>query len=152
VARQANVCDGYKIKELFKYLTPRAPVGRVAVIEYARGRRAETMRWPDPGAKPGVKTSILEDDTEAKRAAELWVKEKEGKSRSGTRTWWTDGSRTDDKRVGAAEVFPNGDGCTVLGSYLGRGKCRYSKRNYGLSEWHFGSPLQKRSYCDHAES
>jgi len=50
------------------------------------------MRWPDPGEKPAVKTTILEDDTEAKRAAELWAKEKEEMSGSGTWTWWTGGS------------------------------------------------------------
>ena len=68
------------------------------------------MRWPDPGEKPAVKTTILEDATQAKRAAELWAKEKEGKSGSGTCTWWTDGSRTDHERVGAAAVCLNGDG------------------------------------------
>jgi hypothetical protein len=97
VARLANTWEGSKSKELFQYPTPGAQVGRVAAIEHARGRRAETMRWPDPGEKPTVKTTILEDDTEAKRAAELWAKEKEGQSGSGTWTWWTDGSQTDDE-------------------------------------------------------
>jgi hypothetical protein len=41
-----------------------------------------TMRRPDPGEKPAVKTTILEDDA----AAELWAREKEGKAGSGT---WT---------------------------------------------------------------
>jgi len=86
VARLANACEGSKSKELFAYPTPGAPVGRVAATEHARGRRAETMRWPDPGEKPAVTAIILEDDTEAKRATELWAKEKEGKSGSGT---WT---------------------------------------------------------------
>jgi hypothetical protein len=73
------------------------------------------------GEKSAVKTTILEDDTEAKRAAELWAKEKEGKLGSGTWTWWTDGSRTDDERVGAAAVCQKGDGWTVFRSYLGTG-------------------------------
>jgi len=42
------------------------------------------MRWPDLGEKPGVKTTILEDDTTATRAAKVWAKEKEGKLGSGT--------------------------------------------------------------------
>ena len=94
VARLAKACEGFKSKELFEYPTPAAPVGRVAAIEHARGRRAETMRWPDPGEKPAVKTTILEDDTAAKRAAELWAKKKEGKSGSGTWTWGTDRARS----------------------------------------------------------
>jgi hypothetical protein len=85
VARLANPCKGSKSKELFEYPTPGTLVGRVAAVEHPRGRRAETMRWPDPGEKPAVKTTILEDDTVAKRAAELWAKQKEGKS--GSRTW-----------------------------------------------------------------
>jgi hypothetical protein len=66
VARLANACEGSKSKELFEYPTPGAPVGRVAATEHARGRRAETIRWPDPGERPAVKTTILEDDTEGK--------------------------------------------------------------------------------------
>jgi ribonuclease HI len=80
------------------------------------------MRWPDPGEKPGVKATILEDDTEAKRAAELGAKDKEGKLGSGTWTKWTDGSRTDDERVGATEVCLKGDGWKVFRSFLGVGR------------------------------
>lgn len=58
----------------------------MAAIEHACSRRAEMMRWPDLGEKPGVKTTILEDDTTATRAAKVWAKEKEGKLGSGT---WT---------------------------------------------------------------
>jgi hypothetical protein len=43
-------------------------------MEHARGRRAETMCWPDPGEEPAVKTTILEDDAAAMRAAELWAR------------------------------------------------------------------------------
>jgi hypothetical protein len=92
VARLKNECEGSKSMELLEFPTPGGPVGTVAATEYACGRRAETMRWPDPGEKPAVKATILEDDTEAKRAAELWEKEKQGKSGSGTWTWWTDRS------------------------------------------------------------
>jgi len=91
VARLANMSEGSMSKEFFEYPTSGAIVGRVAAGEHARGRRAEAMRWPDPGEKPAVKATILEDDTEAKRAAELWAKKKEGKTGSGTWTWWTDG-------------------------------------------------------------
>jgi hypothetical protein len=47
-------------------------------------------------------TTIQEDDAAAKRAAEIWDKEKESKSGSGTGTWWTDRSQTDDGIVAAA--------------------------------------------------
>jgi len=43
VSRLACACEGSKAKELYDYATPGAPVGRVAVIEHTRGRRAETM-------------------------------------------------------------------------------------------------------------
>jgi len=78
-------------------------------------------RWPDPGEKPAVKTTILEEDAVAKRAAEQWAREKEGKSESGTWTWWTDGSHTDDGRVGAAAIYLNREGWTVFRGYLGTG-------------------------------
>jgi ribonuclease HI len=138
-ARLANACEGSKSKELYDYPTPGAPVGRVAATEHARGRRAETMRWPDPGEEPAVKTTILEDDAAAKRAAELWVRENEGKAGSGTWMWWTDGSRKDDGRVGAAAVCLNGDGWTVFHSYLGMGRMEV----FDAEIWAIGVALQK---------
>jgi len=119
VERLPNACEGSKYKELFEYPTPGAPVGRLAAIEHARGGRAERMCWPDPEDKPVVKTTTLQDDTEAKRAAERGAREKEGNSGTGTWTWWTEASRTDNETVGAAVVCPNGYGCTVFQSYLG---------------------------------
>jgi hypothetical protein len=114
MTRLGNAREGSKTKELFEYPTPGAPVGRVAAIEDARGTRAETMRRADPGEKPAVKTTILEDYTAAKRAAELWAEEKEGKSTSGTWRWWTDGSSTDDHGVAAAAVCLNRDNWMVF--------------------------------------
>jgi hypothetical protein len=104
VARLASTCEGSKAKLLYDDPTPGAPVGRVAVIVHTHGRRAETMCWPDPGEKPAVKTSILEDDARAKSAAELWVRRMECKVGSGTWIWWTDRSGTDNVKVGATEV------------------------------------------------
>jgi len=62
------------------------------------------MRWPEAGEKTAAKTTIREDDTEATRAAKIWEKELEGMSASGTWTWWTHESRTDDVRVQTALV------------------------------------------------
>jgi ribonuclease HI len=84
--------------------------------------RTETMRCADPEEKPAVKTTIMEDDAAAKRAAKLWAREKEGKAKSGTWTWWTDGSRTDAGKVGAAAGCLNGDHWTVFRSFLDTGR------------------------------
>ena len=120
VWRLASACAGSKAKELYNYPTPGVPVGRVAAMEHARGNRAETMCSPDPGEKPAVRTTILDDAT-AKRAAELWAQSKESKAGSGTWTWWADGSRTDDGRVGATAVCLTREGWTVFRGYLGTG-------------------------------
>jgi hypothetical protein len=135
----AYACEGSKSRELYDYPTPGAPVGRVAATEHAPGRRAETMCWPDPGDEPAFKTTILEDDVAAKRAAGIWAKEKDGKSGSGTWTWWTDGSRTDDGRVGAAAVCLNGDSSTVFRSYLGTGRIEV----FDPELWALGIALRK---------
>jgi hypothetical protein len=71
VARPANAWEGTKSKELFEYDRPGVTIGRVAPIAHQRGKRVETMVWPRPGEKPAIERTILEDDTEAKRAAEL---------------------------------------------------------------------------------
>jgi hypothetical protein len=104
VSRLASAWEGSKAKVLYDYPTPGAPVGIVAVIEHAHGRRPEMMCWPDPGEKPPVKTIVLEDNAEATRAADLWARRMESTAGSGTWTWWTDGSPTDDGRLGAAAL------------------------------------------------
>jgi hypothetical protein len=71
----------------------------MAPVEHTRGRIEKTMWWPDLGEEPAVETSILEDDTTAKTAAELWARRTESKAESGTCTWWINGSRADDARV-----------------------------------------------------
>jgi ribonuclease HI len=58
---------------------------------------------------------------------------------SGTWTWWTDGSRTDDERVGAAAVCLNGDGWTVFRSYLGTGRMEV----FDAELWAIGVALRK---------
>jgi len=45
-----------------------------------------------------------EDKSTAKSAAQHWAKENEVQVGAGVRLWWTDGSRSDDGRVGAAAV------------------------------------------------
>jgi len=57
----------------------------------------------------------------AKRAAKQPARDKEGKPGSGVSVWWTDGSRTDDGRVGAAALLLHGDSSIVYWSYFGTG-------------------------------
>jgi hypothetical protein len=65
-SRPASVYTGSLAKKLYDYPTPCVQVGRVAVIEHARGRRAESMCWPYRGVKPAVQTTIVEDKAMAK--------------------------------------------------------------------------------------
>jgi len=68
---------------------------------------------------PVVKTIILDDKSTAKRAAQCWAREKEAKVGAGVWMWWTDGSRSDDGRVGAAAVCKHGNQWRSRRSYLG---------------------------------
>jgi hypothetical protein len=56
-----------------------------------------------------VRTVILDDASVGKRAAKRWSTEKEATVRVGVWMWLTDGSRSDDGRVGAAAVYKNRD-------------------------------------------
>jgi len=80
------------------------------------------MNWLAPGEEPVVSTIILEDDTAAKRAAQRWAREKEAKGESGVWVWWTDGSRSDNGRVGAAAVCTHGNQWRSHRSFLGTGR------------------------------
>jgi len=95
VSRHTSSCKGSKAKELSDYPTPGAPEGRMAVIEHARSIGVETMCWPDPGEKPVVRTTMMEDDAVAKRASERWAKErKAGWNLARGHGGWMDHERT----------------------------------------------------------
>jgi len=83
------------------------------------GRTTEGMSWPAPGEEPVFKTIKLDDDVTANRAAQLWIREKEAKVRVGVWIWWTDRSRSDDGRVGAAAVCKHGNELRTHRSYPG---------------------------------
>jgi len=119
VSRITRACKDSNAKELYNYPTPGALVGRVAAIEHACSRRAERMCWPDHMEQPAVRTTILEDDAAAKKAAQLWAKRNERTAGSGIWTQSTDRSQTDDGRVGAAAVCLIGDGLKIFCSYIG---------------------------------
>jgi len=67
------------------------------------------MRWPNPDDEPAVKMVILSKDTAAKSEAILWARDTKAKVAAGVWMWLTDGSRSDDGRVGAATVCKHGD-------------------------------------------
>ena len=102
-ARLANACSS-KLKELHHNPSSSAPICKVIREEHEHGRTTEGTDWPPPGAESVVRTTILDDTTAAKRAVQRWAREKEAKVGAGVWMWLTDGSRSDDGRVGAAVV------------------------------------------------
>jgi hypothetical protein len=119
-ARMENACSS-KLKELHKNSASRAPICRAVKKEHEHGRTSEGMSWPAPGEVPVVRTTILDDTTAAKSAAQRWAREKEAKVGAGVWMWWTDGSRSDDGRVGAAAVCKHRNEWRSRRSFLGTG-------------------------------
>jgi len=64
----------------------------------------------------------MDDDTAAKGAAQSLAREKEAKVGAGVWMRCTDGSRSDDGRVGATAVCKHGDEWRSRRSYLGTGR------------------------------
>ena len=79
------------------------------------------MNWPAPGKEPAVRTTILDDTAAAKSAAHRWAREKEAKIGAGVWMWWTEGSRSDDGRVGAAAVCKHGNEWKSRHRFVGTG-------------------------------
>lgn len=61
---------------------------------------------------------MLSKDTAAKRQAIRWVRETQAKVGAEVGMWWTDGSRSDDGRVGATAVCEPGDHWNIFRSHL----------------------------------
>jgi hypothetical protein len=120
--RLASARERYKLNAVYDHPTSGAPICRVITKEHERGQAAETMRWPNPDKEPAVKTVIQSKDTAAKREAIHWAREREAKVGAGVWMWWTDGSRSDDGRVGAAAVCKHGDRWKAFHSHLGTGR------------------------------
>jgi len=138
-ARLANACEGSKLKEMYNHPTTGTPICRVIKKEHERGREAETMRWPNPDQEPAVKTVIISDDTATKREAIRWARERHAKVGAGVWMWWTDGSRSDDGRVGAAAVCKHRDGWRAFRSHLGTGQMEV----YDAELWAIGLALRE---------
>jgi hypothetical protein len=78
VARLANPCCR-KLKELHQNLSSGAPICKVVWKQHEHGRTTDDINWPAPGEESVVMTTILDDATPAKRAAQLSTMEKEAK-------------------------------------------------------------------------
>jgi len=107
--RVASMCEGSQLKAVHDLPTAGAPICRVITKEHEQGRKAETMRWPNPAKVLAVKTVILREDMAAKREVIRWAREREAEVGAAGWMWWIDGSRSNDGRVGAAAVCNHGD-------------------------------------------
>jgi len=64
----------------------------------------------------------VHDTTAAKSAAQRGAREKEAKVGAGVWMWWTDGSHSEDGRVGAAAVCKHGNQWRSRRSFLDTGR------------------------------
>jgi len=119
--RLANTCSN-KLRKLHQNPSSGAPVCRAVKKEHEHGQTTEGMSWPPPGEESVVRTVILDDAPAANRAAQRWARENEAKVGAGGWRWWTDGSSSDDGRVGAAAVCKHRDEWRFRRSYLGTGR------------------------------
>jgi len=138
-ARLANACSN-KSKELHQNHSSGAPICRVVMPEHEHGQSTEGMNWPASGEEPVVRTIILDDDTTAKGAMQHWAREKEAIIRAGISMWWTDGSRSDDGRGGAAAVCKHRNEWRSRCSYLGTGHMEV----IGAELWAIGLALNEK--------
>jgi len=120
-ARPENACSS-KLKELHNNPSSGAPICRVVRTEHEHGRTIPGLSSPAPCQNTAVKTTILDNTASAKSAVQPRAREKEAKIGAGVCMWWTDGSRSDDGRVGAAEVSKHGTEWCPRHSFLGTGR------------------------------
>jgi hypothetical protein len=112
------------------------------VLEHVR--TTKDMNWPAPGDGSVVRTVILDDATTAKRAAHPWATEKVAKVGARVGMWWTNRWRSDDGRVGAAEVCKHRDELMSWRSYLGTGRMEVFDAELWAIRLAFGMAIEKR--------
>jgi len=78
--------------------------------------------WPASGEESVVRTIILDDTTAGKRTAQPWRIEKDAKIGVGVWMWLTDGSCSDDGRVGGEAVCSDRNQWRSRRSSLGTGR------------------------------
>jgi hypothetical protein len=120
-ARIDNTCSS-KLKGLHKNASSGAPICRAVRKDQEHGRTTEGVNWPAPGEGPLVSNTILDDTTAAKSAAQRWARLEESKIGARVTMWWTDGSRSDNGRVGAAAVCKHGNERRSRHSFLVSGR------------------------------
>jgi len=76
------------------------------------------MLWQNPDEEPAVKPVILSKGTMPKREAIPGARTREGNVGPGVWMWWTDGSPSNNGRVGAAAVGKHGDRWKTFCSHL----------------------------------
>ena len=118
--RLANACSS-RLKELHHNPSSAAPICKVFREEHEHGRTTEGTDWPPPSEESVVSTTILDNTTAAKNAGQRCAREKETKTGAGVWMWWTDGSRSDDGRVGATALCKHGNQWRSRRSILGTG-------------------------------
>jgi len=97
-ARLANACNS-KLQEIHHNPSSGAPICKVIRSEHEHGRITEGTDWPPLAEESVVRTTILDDTTAAKCAAQRWARENDAKVGAGVWMWWTDGSRSKEGRV-----------------------------------------------------
>jgi hypothetical protein len=107
-AMLGSLCAGSKLKAVHDHHTSGEPICSIITKEHKRGREGETMHLPNPDEQPAVKTVTMSEDTVAQRAAIRWIREREAKVGAKVGMWWTDGSRSDDARLGATAECKDG--------------------------------------------
>jgi hypothetical protein len=120
-ARLPNACSR-KLKELHHNPSSSAPICKVTREEHEHGRTSEGTDWPPLGEESMVRTTILDDTRAAKSAAQRCARDKEANVRAGLWMWWTDVSRSDNDRVGAAAVCKHGNEWMTRRRFLRTGR------------------------------
>jgi len=137
-ARLAILCS-YKLKEQHKNPSSGTRVGRAVQSAHEHGWTTEGMSWAALGKHSVVRTIIPEDASAAKRAVQRWAREDEANAGVDVGMWWTDGSRSDGGRVGAAAVCNHRDRWRSPCSYLGTGRLE----EFDTKMWAIGLTLEE---------
>ena len=108
-AARIENASGSKLKRLHNNRSSGAPICRAVRKEHDHSRTTNGMNWPALAEEPVVRTTIVDYTTAANSAVQRWEGENNTKIGGGVWMWWTDGSRSDDGRVGATAVCIPGD-------------------------------------------
>ena len=108
-----------EVRKLNQTPSSGGPVCRAAKEVQEHGRSTQGMSWPALGKESVVRTVIMDDATTVKRAAQHRARGKEATVGVVVLKWWTDGSSSDDSRVGAPAVCMDRDKWRFHGSNLG---------------------------------